>query len=568
MKSKPHTHRHQDATWISRNLCGVLFLVTSAATTLAQSEPGKVTFTDVTRAAGIDFVETIGDDVMTNIVESAGVGCGFLDYDGDGWIDIYLVNGYWRKGLSNPELDEKKVKELALASDRLYRNKGDGTFVDVTPRAGLSKPAYGMGVLPADYDGDGDTDIYVTNYGPNQLYRNNGDGTFIDVAKTAGVDDPSFSVGAVFFDYNRDGHLDLYVGNYVDYDPDYKLFYAPDGFPGPLAYNGQKDRLFRADGDGTFTDVTEKAGIVVDPVGRAMGIGTLDYDHDGHLDLFVSNDAMENFLFRNKGDGSFENQALEQGLAYGENGDATAAMGVEIADYNADGRLDLFVPDMTFCCLYRNVGKLGFDNQAARSGVAAAMGQYIGWGGVFADFNLDTHLDLYVSNGDVHHLEPHEDLLLLGNGKGGFVDGSESAGPWMREERVGRGVAGADFDNDGDIDLLVTNLNDRPALLRNDSPRNGRHWLGVTLVGRSPNRDAIGAIVKVEAGGKSWIRPRNSGGSYLSSHDPRIHFGLGDQTKVTLEVRWPDGARSRKRNVSADQRITIHQDASSKKPGN
>ncbi len=532
-------------------------MINSLVVADARADTGVV-FTDVTAAAGIDFVETIGDHDMTNIVESAGVGVAVLDYDGDGWMDIYFVNGCWMEGLSDSALDPKERTALAAATDRLYRNLGNGRFENVTARAGLARPAYGMGAAAVDYDGDGDTDIYVTNYGPNALYRNNGDGTFTDVAKSAGVADRGFGVGAAFFDYNNDGRLDLYLGNYVEYDPDYQFYYAPDGFPGPLAFTGQQDKLFRGNSDGTFTDVTHGSGIEIEPMGRAMGVGVLDYDHDGHPDVFVSNDAMENFLLHNNGDGTFSNRAHFAGVAFGTNGDATAAMGVEIGDYDGDGRFDLFVPDMTFSCLYRNTGHGGFEDKAASSGVAALMGQYVGWGGVFADFDLDGHLDLYVSNGDVHHLEPHEDLLLVGDGQGRFTDKSEGVGDWMTRKYVGRGVAGLDYDNDGDVDLIVTNLNDRPALLRNDTPRRERHWLTVQLIGEGPNRDAIGAIIRVTLGKRVLSRQRPAGGGYLSQHDPRIHFGLGRHTTVDrLEVIWPDGNRQAKHNVRADQRVVL-----------
>ncbi len=520
-----------------------------------------ILFTDVTLMSGIDFVETIGDDKMSNIVEAAGVGCAFLDYDGDGWMDVYLVNGCWREELSDPEIDPELREMLSAATDRLYRNRRDGTFEDVTVKVGVAGAAFGMGVVTGDYDGDGDVDIYVTNYGPNFLYRNNGDGTFTDVAATAGVDVPNFSVGASFVDYDRDGWLDLYVGGYVDFDPDYKYYYAPDGFPGPLAYTGLQDRLFRGNADGTFTDVTNDAGIVIEPVGRAMGIGAFDYDNDGFIDLFISNDAMENFLLHNRGDGTFENRAWEAGVAFGEAGDATAAMAVEVADFDGDGFFDVFVPDLNFSCLYHNTGQGFFNDRSAVSGVAASCGQYDSWGSVFADFDLDGHLDLYVSNGDVHHLEAQEDLLFRGNGEGVFQDVSESAGDWASRKFVSRGVAGGDFDNDGDIDLLVASLNDRPVLLRNDSPRNGKHWLSVRLVGRSGNLDAIGSVVKVSVGGHTMTRQRTSGGSYLSQHDPRIHFGLGKHKKVdVLEITWPDGTRQVVKDVSVDATIILRQE--------
>ena len=519
-----------------------------------------ILFTEIAAAVGLGFVETVGDHHMTNIVESTGVGCGFLDFDGDGWMDIFLINGCWLEGLSDLGLEPGERARLASATDALYRNRGDGTFEDVTRKAGLATPAYGMGVVAADYDADGDTDFYVTNYGPNQLWRNNNDGTFTNVAKAAGVDDASFGVGAVFFDYDRDGWLDLYLGNYLTYDPEQTLYYAPEAFPGPLAYAGQQDRLFRGQRNGTFADVTRAAGLEIQPVGRAMGVGAFDYDHDGNVDIFVANDAMENYLLRNKGDGSFENRALVSGVAFGESGDATAAMAVEVGDYDNDGLFDLFVPDMSFCCLYRNLGRGNFEDRAARSGITAAMGQYDSWGGVFADFDLDGNLDLYISNGDARCLKPQADVVLRGDGRGQFTDVSVRASPGMREKFVGRGAAGGDFDNDGDVDVLVANLNDRPMLLRNDSPRQGRHWLAVRLVGRAPNRDALGAVVTLESGGARQSRLRRSGGSYLSQHDPRLYFGLGASNRVDeLSVVWPDGIQQTLTNLPVDRELTIVQ---------
>lgn len=532
-----------------------------------RAEP-PVLFTNVTSSAGIDFVETLGDDDMTNIVESAGVGCGFLDFDRDGWMDVYLVNGCWTEGLSDPAIDGEKRKKLAGATAHLYRNRHDGTFEDVTARAGLGIPGYGMGMAVADYDADGDPDLYLTNYGPNRLFRNDGDGTFTDVAKAAGVDDPRFSAGAVFLDYNRDGRLDLYVANYVAYDPSYRFYYAPDGFPGPLDYTGVDHALYRGNGDGTFTDVTVAAGIKIEPKGRGMGVAAADFDGDGWTDIMVANDAMENFYWHNRRDGTFENQALERGVAYGRNGEATAAMGIEVADYDEDGRFDFFVPDMSFSCLYHNSGDGVFEDYAVRSGVAPVLGPYVGWAGLFADFDLDGHIDLCVSNGDVHHLEGHEDVVFVGDGQGRFTDASETAGAWFAEKHVGRGAAQADFDNDGDVDVLVTNLNDRPALLRNDTPRRGRHWLSVVLIGQPPNRDALGAVVKVEAGGKTQSRLRRSGGSYLSQHDSRLHFGMGEGAKaVRVEVLWPSGVRQVLSEVPVDQYATVREAPGERKGG-
>jgi hypothetical protein len=291
-----------------------------------------------------------------------------------------------------------------------------------------------------------------------------------------------------------------------------------------------------------------------------MGVGAVDYDNDGLPDIFISNDAMENFLLHNDGDGTFTNQALMAGVAYAEAGDAAAAMAAEVADYDGDGLRDIFVPDMTLCCLYRNMGGGIFEDVARRSGIAAAMTPHHSWGAVFADFDLDGDLDLYVSKGSAWRPEGQPDGLFVNDGQGHFEEVSKLAGAWAEKKFISRGVAGADFDNDGDIDLLVANLNDRPVLLRNDTPRRGRHWLQVTLVGSGANRDAIGAVVKVKLGDRLIVRHRASGGSYLSQHDRRIHFGLGMHRRADLlEVVWPDGSCQKIRDVRADQVLTIRQ---------
>ena len=542
----------------------VLLAVLPAASSALEPRPAPpVVFNDVAISAGLHFTETIGDLEMSNIVEATGVGCGFLDYDGDGWMDVYFVSGCWKPGISDPRIDPQVRAKFTSATDRLYRNRGDGTFEDVTSPAGLARPGYGMAIVVADYDGDGDADIYVTNYGPNFLYRNNGDGTFTEVARTAGVADPLFSVGAVFFDYDRDGRLDLYVGNYLTYKPDPQRQHVADAVRSPLAYSGQQDRLFRGNADGTFTDVTRQAGIEIEPIGRAMGIGTIDYDGDGLVDVFVSNDAMENFLLRNKGDGTFANEALLAGVAFGEAGDAAAAMAVEVADYDGDGLFDILVPDMNRCCLYHNLGAGFFEDLAARVGISAAMAGVHSWGGVMADFDLDGDADAYIANGSACGLEAHDDGLFLNDGAGRFrpipVSLSASAGQ-SGPKFVSRGVAAGDFDNDGDLDLLVANLNNRPSLLRNDTLRRGRHWLQVQLIGRGPNRDAIGALVRVNCGARTWLGQRFSAGSYLSQHDPRLHFGLGPNRKVDrIEVVWPDGSKQSLSDVPVDRIVTVRQ---------
>lgn len=530
-------------------------------TSLATAAESALRFTDVTLEAGIDFVHTIGDDAMDNIVESSGVGCALLDYDGDGRLDVFLVSGVHLDGLSDPSTPDRQ--QLERASDRLYRNRGDGLFEDVTERSGILPGGYGMGVAAADFDNDGHTDIYVTNYGPNRLYRNLGNQTFESIAGAAGVTDELFSVGATWSDYDRDGDLDLYVGNYLVYDPNIRS--TASAFPGPSAYRAQPNRLYRNEGGRSFRNVTAESGLDA-AAGRTMGVTTFDFDDDQWVDLFVANDAMENYFFRNRGDGKFEDMALLSGVAYDANGEATGSMGAEIGDVDGDGRLDLFVPDYTNTCLYRNAGLGLFEESGRRAGVASACAPYVSWGAVLADFDLDTDLDLYVATGDAFRLKGYPDLLFAGDGRGGFSDVSAASGT-SAAERVSRGVAAADYDNDGDLDLLVTHLNDRPALLRNDTPRDARHWLMIKLVGKSAasSRDPVGARVRAtlaDADGRvrTLVRELRSTGSYLCVHDDRLHFGLGTaKTVARLEILWPDGAKQTMRDVAADQVLIVEQ---------
>ncbi len=534
------------APWIA---CA--FLV-SAITAIAADQPTLPQFVDVTASAGIGFVHSIGDNELSNIVESSGAGCVFFDYDNDGDLDIYLVNGRYLETVSSA-----RGRHLAgKLKNSLYRNNGDATFTDVTEKAGVGDTGFGMAAVAADYDNDGDRDLFVTNYGRDSLYLNNGDGTFTDVTAKAGVGSELWSLGASFFDFDRDGLLDLYVGGYLVFDPEYRNFYAAEAFPGPLSYQGQKDILYRNNGDGTFEDVTRAAG-VYSTRGRAMGLSACDIDDDGDEDLYVANDGMENYLYRNRGNGTFEEIALRTGTAFGQNGEATSAMGPEFGDYDGDGLIDLLVPDMGYGCLYRNTGKGLFEEKSAEMGIAVVLGQYTSWSGNFLDYDHDGVLDVFIANGDAHHLEPEEDTLFRGAGGRPFVDVSAASGSAFKLKAVGRGSAAGDFDGDGDLDLLVLNLNGPARLYRNDGGNRG-NWIMVRTVGTAGNRDGIGARIRVKSGGTTQVRDIRSSSGYLSQSDPRAHFGVGKSKKVDrIEVRWPSGRTSTLDNVKVNQVVTV-----------
>jgi hypothetical protein len=524
------------------------------------AEPELPQFVDVTDAAGITFTHSIGDDELSNIVESSGAGCVFFDYDNDGDLDIYLVNGRYLKTVSS-------VRGRHLAGklkNALYRNNGDGTFSDVTDAAGVGDTGFGMAAVAADYDNDGDRDLFVTNYDRDTLYRNQGDGTFLDVTEKAGVGSELWSVGASFVDFDRDGLLDLYVGGYLVFDPEYRNYYAAEAFPGPLAYRGERDILYRNKGDGTFEDVGLEAKIGT-AKGRAMGVSACDVDDDGDEDVYVANDGMENYLYRNRGDGVFEEIALRTGTAFGQNGEATSAMGPEFGDFNGDGLIDLLVPDMGYGCLYQNTDEGYFEEKSAEMGIAAVLGQYTSWSGNFLDYDHDGVLDVFIVNGDSHHLEAEEDTLFRGDGGRRFIDVSASSGPAFKLKAVGRGSAAGDFDNDGDLDLLVLNLNGPARLYRNDGG-NRSNWIMVRTIGTASNRDGIGARVRVTTGDATQVRDIRSSSGYLSQSDPRAHFGVGEHRTVDrIEVRWPSGRVSKLEDVKANQVLTVTEPEAKKK---
>ncbi len=524
----------------------------------ADSLPAWPQFTDVTQAAGIRFVHSLGDLEMSNIAEATGPGGLFFDFNNDGFQDLYLVNGRW-----HPDISDNRGRSLkGKLHNALYQNRGDGTFVDLTDKAGVAghEDSYGMAASAADYDNDGDLDLYVCNYGSSLLYRNNGDGTFTDVTEAAGVSSPGWSLAAPWIDYNGDGRLDLFVVHYLEYDKGAfqktGAYYKADNFPGPLSYPGQPDHLYRNNGDGTFTDVTREVGLW-EPTGRGMGAVVCDVDGDGDQDIYVTNDAMPNNLWINDGQGRFQDRGAETGTAFGEGGQGVSSMGPFIADVDRNGLLDILVPDMGYSSLMLQVRAGLFMDATAQSGLAVLCGQYTGWGGLLNDFDNDGYVDLFIANGDPHHLYLEEPVLARWDGKSRFVDVARSSGEIFSTKHVGRGAAFADYDNDGDLDILMNVLHGKPCLLRNDGG-NVRHWLKVVPVRKDTGMVALGATVTVKAGGLAMIQPVMGVNGYLTASDPRPHFGLGvNRTADSVEVRWPDGRKQSIEHVPADQILRI-----------
>ncbi|MBI5280556.1 MAG: CRTAC1 family protein [Candidatus Solibacter usitatus] len=532
----------------------------------AAADPELPVFTDITKSAGITFRHSYGDRHLDNIVEGTGGGACFFDFNNDGFQDIYFVTGVWTRNVSDNEGRDLRGK----LSGRLYRNNGNGTFADVTEKAGVGSQVFGSGCSAADYDNDGFADLYLLNYGANTLYHNNGNGTFTDVSKQSGLDNPRWSVSAVWLDYNNDGWLDVYVGNYLLYDDGkFRDFYPAQGYPGPLSYSGQPDALYRNNGDGTFTEVTKEAG-VYKPNGRAMSVTAADFNNDGFMDIFVANDAMENYYFENTGKGTFVERAVEVDLAFSEHGQGVSSMGPFFGDVNRDGWLDIFVPNLNYNSLFiYNPKRKAYDNRNDASGISQAMGQYAGWGAVIFDYDHDGWPDIFTVHGNAHHEYVQEDTLVRNKGGGVFEDVSRQSGGYFGEKYVGRGAAWADIDNDGDIDLLVINLNEAAKLLRNDGG-NRAPWLMVDARLRfaSGARTAIGARVTVSAGGMKMLDDVNPVRGYLGQGDARLHFGLAGAEKAdVVEIRWPDGKVDRLENVKANQILKLeHAATAGRKP--
>ncbi len=516
-------------------------------------------FEDVTAKSGINYLHSFGEKDLSSIMEGTGSGCAWLDYNNDGLLDLYVVNGRYEEGLTNHSAPDGRD-----ATNHLYRNNGDGTFTDVTAQAGVPGRGMGTGVTVGDFDNDGYVDIYVTGYNVAVLYHNNGDGTFTDVTAQAGVANPFFGVGAAFLDYDRDGRLDLFVGNYLRFVPSYRQFYPGDHYPGPLDYDPEFNRLFHNNGDGTFTDVSRESGIALAP-GRAMGVTVGDYDNDGWPDIYVANDTMPSFLYHNNRNGTFTNVAVQVNVAYGQNGEATTAMGPSFADYDNDGWDDLFVSDARYHRLYHNPGKAGgfFRDVTDEAGIGSVSGQYVGWGSGFLDFDNDGWKDILIVNGGLSWLIPMESALLRNLGDGTFEDVSTQAGRFFEERHVNRGVCFGDYDNDGYVDAFVTTLGGKGILLHNTADASRRHhWLTVKLIGTRSNRDGYGARLELEAGGLRQVVHAVSESGYLCQSDPRPHFGLGTAAEADrLTIRWPSGTVQTLEHIKADQILSVTEPA-------
>jgi hypothetical protein len=528
-------------------------------------------FVDVTRRLGVTFQYRASHTSRKYLLETMGAGVALFDYDNDGRLDIFLVNGAplsdpTRKGTVPQKTDSRFW-------NRLYHQKPDGTFEDVTEMAGLQGTGYGMGVAIGDYDNDGFQDLYVTAYGGNKLYHNNGDGTFSDVTQKAGVAGGGWSTSAAWVDLDGDGFLDLVVLRYLDWDFDdvwcgdhkegYRAYCHPDFFKpiSPLVYHNNRD--------GTFSEVTQKVGL--GKPGKGLGIAVADYDRDGHIDLFVANDSMGEFLYHNKGDGSFEELGLASEVAVDLDGRTYAGMGVDFADYNNDGWPDIVVTDLANqrYALYQNNGDSSFTYASNTAGIGQMTMAHSGWGVRFFDYDNDGWKDLLIAQGhdldtielNYPNLHYRETMLLARNTGHGFVDVSQQSGSIFHDAWVARGMAIGDLDNDGRVDAVVTTNDGEVHILHNETPSKN-HWILLKLVGHESNRDAIGAEVKLVTAAGPQYATVSTASSYLSSNDKRVHFGMGqDTTAQRIEIRWPSGVRQTLRDIAADQILLINEPA-------
>ena len=540
-------------------------VLASVVTSTVSAADCSIRFRDVTAQSGITFRHTHGGSGERYIVETVSGGLALFDYDNDGFIDIYFLNGTPLKG----------TQADVPPRNALYRNNGDWTFTDVTETAGVGDGGFGLGVTVGDYDSDGDADLYLNNFGPNVLYRNNGDRTFTDVTVQAGVaNGDKVGAGACFLDIDVDGDLDLYAANYVDFTYENHVSKTVDGYhwyAGPRAYQPVPDTLYRNNGDGTFTDVSRSSG--VDSVaGTGMGMVCGDFDDDGDSDIFVCNDVNRNFLFLNDGKGKFEEAGFIAGVAYNLYGHENGSMGVDCGDMDNDGRLDLFMTDYQgeLPVLYRNLGGGFFEDATLVTGVGRGAKPHVNWGTGIVDFDNDGDRDIFVACGHTDDCIDQRDdstsyrvqnILLMNTGSGKFVDVTKQCGAGLDVVESSRGAGFDDLDNDGDIDAVVLNAQARPTILRNDS-QTANHWLDVRLRGTQSNPGAVGARVTVIAGDLTQVAEVHGGRGYQGYHGARLHFGLGSRESVDrVQVRWPGSGVERFESVQVDRTVTLTEGA-------
>ena len=542
---------------VCRGFIYSLFLMSIPA--LLSAQKNNVMYTDVTSKAGIDFKYTFGDYSYENILESSGSGITVFDYNNDGLMDLYMMNGTYLEGISDP-----KGKVFKGTSNKLYKNNGNGTFSEVTKFAGLDDRNWSMAAGAVDLDNDGYQDLYLLNYGPNVFYHNNGNGTFSDITTSLGLKGPDmlngftkWSIGVSFWDYNLDGRLDAMVGNFLAFDPAYVSTQTPGMMPHPSEYKGQASMLYKQQADGKFIDVSMDNSLSF-PDSKCMGLTVFDYDDDGDLDIFQANDHQMNFLFRND-NGVYKEVGIASGVAANSQGKSTGSMHGTIGDIDGDGLIDIFVADLKYGALYRNLGNGLFEDITESSGIAVPIAGKGSWGASLFDYDNDGDLDIFSANGTAEELILQYPLLLENDGNGHFKNVGKDHGSYFSAKRSGRGLAVWDYDNDGDLDIIVSHvdLHATATLLRNEGG-NKNHWLGLTLKGEKGLASAVGAKITVISGGKKQVFVNQWTSGYLSNNDQRLHIGLDQQKLISkLEIKWPNGKQEVYENIKSDRYLTI-----------